>query len=609
MPVVRQCQIVSTEASAVYVVPILGFMPANAQHLQIAPADPDESPVRARMSRILDGSDFPALSKQIIETISALDDDASSLQRLANVVLREYSLTLSVVRTANSVHYRRSGRSIQSATHAMMMLGAKTVRQLASSLLLFENFHRRSPALKELMLQSLLTANHAREVANKLGMEEPEEAHLCGMFRNLGEVLIACHFGEDYARIQTLMHDEGKSETGATKAVLGFGYADLGAEVSRHWGMPDTVVQGMRARASTSVSLSAAVTAFSHDLTVALYDPQHTPDGAGVALEEVIEQHGAKIKLSRDQVREVIAKSLNETRELFSSLHVPSDRQRFKQLSAAARAAIGAAAFDTGEWTAVTPELSEDTALQLRDRLRQELESAADALSGTALSDVLLLALEGALRGGPFDRVIMCILDTDRGRLVARSGLGEGIDVLLPHFDFPMNIRGGPVVTATQQRAPLYLPNDRSMNAIEARWAGTLGVAQFGVFPIVVAGKIVGCLYVDRAMDSAMAAITPDRATLRYVKSLSEIVVTAIAARRRLSATNAAADPKRNTPTGSVPATADVVAQSGADRVALVLQLLQGAPSAQVSQESGVPVAQLEAWRAEVLAAAAARLQ
>ncbi len=526
-------------ARPVYVVPILGVMPANAPHLQIEPVDPEESPVRARMSRILEGSDFPALSKQIIETISALDDDASSLQRLANVVLREYSLTLSVVRTANSVHYRRSGRSIQSATHAMMLLGAKTVRQLASSLLLFENFHRRSPALKELMLQSLLTANHAREVANTLGMEEPEEAHLCGMFRNLGEVLIACHFGEDYARIQTMMHDEGKSETGATKAVLGFAYADLGAEVSRQWGMPDAVVQGMRARASTSVSLSAAVTAFSHDLTVALYGQAHTPDGAGVALETVIEQHGAKIKLSRQQVREVIASALNETRELFASLHVPSDRQRVKQLSEAARSAIGAAARDiaaleTGEWSAVTTATSEDAAVPWRDRLRQELESAADASSGTALSDVLLLALEGALRGGPFDRVMVCILDTDRGRLVARSGLGDGIDVLLTHFDFPMNIRGGPVVTATQQRAPLYLPTDRPMNAIEARWAGTLRVAQFGVFPIVVAGKIVGCVYVDRTMDGEMAAMTPDRATLRYVKSLSEIVVTAIAARRRL---------------------------------------------------------------------------
>ncbi len=587
-------------------------MPANVQHLTVASADPEESPVRARMSRIFEGSDFPALSKQIIETISALDDDASSLQRLANVVLREYSLTLSVVRTANSVHYRRSGRSIQSATHAMMMLGARTVRQLASSLLLFENFHRRSPALKELMLQSLLTANHAREVANKLGLQEPEEAHLCGMFRNLGEVLIACHFGEDYARIQTMMHDEGKSETGATKAVLGFPYADLGAEVSRHWGMPDAVVQGIRARASTSVSLSAAVTAFSHDLTVALYSQDQSPDGAGVALETVIERHSAKIKLSREQVREVIASALNETRELFSSLHIPSDRQRFKQLAESARSAMGVATFDTGEWIATTPASSEDDVLQLRDRLLQELESAADALSGTALGDVLLLALEGALRGGPFDRVIVCILEADRGRLVARSGLGDGIEALLPHFDFPMNIRGGPVVTATQQRAPIYLPNDRAMNAIEARWAGTLRVAQFGVFPIVVAGKIVGCLYVDRAMDGQMAAITPDRATLRYVKSLSDIVVTAIAARRRLSTVNAAAEPARETPVGTVPvavAEPAPTARSGADRVALVLQLLQGASSAVVSQESGVPVAQLEAWRTEVLAAAAARLQ
>ena len=589
-------------------VPILGVMPANVPHLQIDPVDPEESPVRARMSRILEGSDFPALSKQIIETISALDDDASSLQRLANVVLREYSLTLSVVRTANSVHYRRSGRSIQSATHAMMMLGAKTVRQLASSLLLFENFHRRSPALKELMLQSLLTANHAREVANKLGMEEPEEAHLCGMFRNLGEVLIACHFGEDYARIQTMMHDEGKSETGATKAVLGFPYADLGAEVSRHWGMPEAVVQGMRARASTSVSLSAAVTAFSHDLTVALYNQEQTPDAAGVALEAVIERHSAKIKISREHVREVIASALNETRELFSSLHIPSDRMRFKQLSESARSAIGVAAFETGEWAAVTAS-SEDDALQLRDRLRQELESAADASSGTALGDVLLLALEGALRGGPFDRVIVCILDADKGRLVARSGLGEGIEALLPHFDFPMNIRGGPVVTATQQRAPIYLPNDRSMNAIEARWAGTLRVAQFGVFPIVVSGKIVGCLYVDRAMDGEMAAITPDRAALRYVKSLSEIMVTAIAARRRLS-TAVPVEPVRETPKSAVPAAAGVEpVRSGADRVALVLQLLQGASSDAVSKESGVSVVQLEAWRAEVLAAAAARLQ
>ncbi len=46
----------------------------------------DSSPVRARLARILAGRDFPALSQQIADTISALDDNASSMQRLTNLL-------------------------------------------------------------------------------------------------------------------------------------------------------------------------------------------------------------------------------------------------------------------------------------------------------------------------------------------------------------------------------------------------------------------------------------------------------------------------------------------------------------------------------------------
>jgi HD-like signal output (HDOD) protein len=520
-------------------------MRADAHHLQLVPTDFDESPVHALVRRIPPGDNLPALSNGIIEAIAELDDDANSLQRLTNLVLRDYGLTLLVVRTANSAPDLRSGRAIQSATRATMMLGAKTVRQLASSMLLYENFQQRSPALKALIVQSLLTASHAREVAHKVGLQDPEEAHLCGMFSNLGEVLTAFHFAEDYARIQTMIRDEGQSETIAANAVLGCTYADLGAEMSRYWGMPDMVTESMHASASTSTSLSAAVTAFSDDLTGALYGQDQTPDGAGAALDEMLKRNSATIDMSREEVHDVISSALNETRELFSNLNSPGDRQLLERLWELARGAIGGPAHGTGKWEAVTPKPSEVRALQRRDRLREELESAANASSGTALGDVFLMALEGALRGGPVDRVIACILDADTGRLVARSGLGNDIEAVLPHFDFPMDINGGPLVTATQRRAPIYLPNHRPMNAIEARWAGSLRVAQFGVFPLVVSGTIVGCLYVDRVTDGAMAAITPDGATLHYVKSLSDILVTAIAARRRLS-TAAPVEPARS---------------------------------------------------------------
>jgi HD-like signal output (HDOD) protein len=486
----------------------------------------DLPPVRARLARILDGTEFPALSRQIIDTLSALDDDANSLQRLANVVLREYSLTLSVVKTANSVHYRRGAHPIQSATHAMMMLGARTVRQLAGSLLLFENYARKSPELKELMLLSLLTANHARATATRLRLQDPEEAHLCGMFRNLGEVLIAGHFPEDYQRIRALMRDDGRSEAVATKIVLGFAYTDLGVEVSRHWGLPDTVVQGMKARAAASASIMAAVTAFSHDLTQALYTNDASPAELAAAVDAVMTTHGAKIQLTREQIGGIVTDALEETRELFVNPSIATDRLRFRQLAGTARSAIGESvtAHDhEGESTApVRHEMS------LRARLRAELEEMVDPSSGASIGTVLLQALEAIMRGGPFDRVLACFLTSDRTRLIARTGLGDNVDALIAQFDFPVSVRGGPVVTLTQGRQTTYLPADRGFTPPEVRWVQQMQIPQFGVLPLIVLGKPVGCLYCDRLGDAAV----PDRATVRFAKSIADLVVDAIGRRR-----------------------------------------------------------------------------
>jgi HD-like signal output (HDOD) protein len=480
--------------------------------------------VQLRLRRILDGADFPALSKQIVETISALDDDAASLQRLANRVLNEYSLTLGVMKTANSALYRRSGRPIQGATHAMMMLGARTVRQIASGLILFENYARKSPALKELMLLSLLTANHARATATQLGLLEPEEAHLCGMFRNLGEVLVAGHFPEDYARIQALIANDGRGEVAAAKMVLGFPFADLGVEVSRHWGLPEVVAQGIRARPAAVASRTASVTAFSHDLTHALYRIDADDAAVRAAVEKVLEDHKRHVRLTREQVGTVVTAALQETRELFVSPQVATDRMRARQLAQRARAALGEHVTASEDDT--RPARVSHTSL--RAQLRQELEERIAPTSGVGVGEVVLLAIETVLRAGPFDRVLACFLSSDKSQLTARTGLGPEIETLMAHFDFPVSARGGPIVMLTQQRAPTYLPTDRSFTSVESRWARALGVRQFGVFPIIVRGKLVGCLYCDRTGETE----PPDRATVRYVTGVVELLVEAIDKRR-----------------------------------------------------------------------------
>ena len=561
------------------------------------------SPVRARLERILAGRDFPALSEQIGDTIAALEDNASSLQRLTNIVLREYSLTLSVVRTANSAHYRRADRQIQSVTRAMMLLGARTVRQLASSLLLFENYRKHSAGLKELMLLSLLTANHARAIALRIGFADPEEAHLCGMCRNLGEVLVACHFPVDYARIHTLVRERKHHESSAALAVLGFRYEDLGQELCRHWGMPDAVTQALQSRASKATSQVGFITAFAHELTTVMYRRDTDDGNARKDLEAVVARHATRVRLSRAQVGEVVALALEETREVFLTADVRVDALRMKQLSEAACTALGVTALGNAVWDETQDTTSSEELAPLRCRLRLDLESKIDPASGSDIGQVLLLALEGSLRGAPFDRVVACVLSPDRSRLRARSGLGLGMELLLAEFDFAMTPQGGAIPAALLQGKAVYLPGDRAMTTNEQRLAGKLAIGQFGIFPIIAEDKIIGCIYGDRAVREPL----PDAAALEHVQALTALVVRAIELRCSTPTVSTTHTPPRSSDSAELSAS-QLAALPPESKATLVMRLLQGETLATVSASSGVPAPTLEAWRTEFLAGAIARL-
>jgi HD-like signal output (HDOD) protein len=149
-------------------------------------------PLDVAVARVQSAEDFPALAGRMQQLMNVLGDEDASAQTLANVVLLDYSLTLKLLQRANSYHFNRSGIPIVSVTQAILMLGAHTVRDLASSIVVFEHFQRRSPCLRQVLMLSLLTASHAREVADRRSvMVKPEEAYVYGLFRNLGEVLVA----------------------------------------------------------------------------------------------------------------------------------------------------------------------------------------------------------------------------------------------------------------------------------------------------------------------------------------------------------------------------------------------------------------------------------
>jgi HD-like signal output (HDOD) protein len=475
------------------------------------------------MKRIARKPDFPAFSEHIQWIMRSLNEE-DSFEALTNYILEDFSVSLNVLQTANSALYNRSGRSITSLSHAVALLGSEAVRNIAGSLALLRHYTKADNGLRELLLLSQLTAHHAGAAADVVRYPRREEAHLCGMFRNLGEVLVAFYFHGDYTKILALL-DGGRQEKTACGDVCGFAFEDLGQAVARHWNIPEQVGTCMRSvplpgvRARTQEQVLTAIAAFSHQITNAAYrlDPQR----ASLTPQQVMTRFGPVLGMAAQEMRKVMADALERTKATFAAVNIPIHHLRLQhQLDAAVAGSADLAPEPAGPLPAqAEPPRSEALA---------DLVANAEAVIGgdrsLGVGQSLLMTLEAGLRGAHFDRALFCLVDADRSHVLARLALGPHVEEIQPRFRFPLSLRGGPVAAALIRKQEVIIDD------VEKVWGQSpfytlTGAGACAILPVVIDEVPVGCLYFDRKSREPAASGAFLMDDLRRLQALAATVI------------------------------------------------------------------------------------
>jgi HD-like signal output (HDOD) protein len=427
------------------------------------------------------------------------------------------------------MYYNRSGRKIATVTHAVALLGLDAIRDIAGGMLLFRHFQGKSAGLRQLMLLSLLSASHARVTATRVEFPRIEEAYLCGMFRNLGEVLTAGYLPRKHAAVLARMRKASGGEHAACLQVLHCSYEDLGRAAARHWRMPEQVWQCMQAepsspRRSTQQDFDTlvAVTAFSHELTEAVHR-RDVPAQKG-RLDYLLTKHGPRLSLSRSDIQKIADIAIDETKATFDLLKIRLDDLRLRKQAAEALRLL--ADSDGGEFDDEFEEGESRPAL-LR-RLVDEVEGVLRSGDVGDLTRFLLMVLEAVYRGVGAKRVVFALRTPDHQNMVGRLGLGEDIDRYLSDFSFPLSIRSGPVAVAMLGRQPLFVHDDRYS---DTAFCEVTRAKSFGILPLVVDGLSVGCLFLERKQDDAGPL---DEKIVEQLARLQDISAEGIRRMRRL---------------------------------------------------------------------------
>jgi putative nucleotidyltransferase with HDIG domain len=228
--------------------------PENTQSPDPTPAAPapvvaGECPEGADLVRVLDRIDgLPALPEFVTRMLNMADDPDVSSRDIARMVSDDQAMAAAVLRLVNAPFYGL-GRPISSIQHAVLLLGQRTVRNLALSAVLVKSFGEASRDRRfdrvRLWRHTVACAAGARLLAQRFGTQDPEEAFLAGLVHDMGIVVFDQFFHDGFRRVADLVTGMGTPLVEAEREIFGRDHAFVGRQLARRWNFPVPVIEAI----------------------------------------------------------------------------------------------------------------------------------------------------------------------------------------------------------------------------------------------------------------------------------------------------------------------------------------------------------------------------
>lgn len=191
---------------------------------------------------------LPTLPEVIARIMSMVDDPRISAQRIGEVVGQDQSMVATILKVVNSPFYGLSSR-VTSIQHAVVLLGFRSIRNMALSAVLVRTFGESSRDHRfdrtRLWRHTVATAVGARLLGEMFRTCDPEEAFLTGLIHDMGIVILDQYFHEEFRRVLDRVTLEGKTLREAEREVFGHDHAAVGMYLAKKWNFPAAVVEAI----------------------------------------------------------------------------------------------------------------------------------------------------------------------------------------------------------------------------------------------------------------------------------------------------------------------------------------------------------------------------
>ena len=205
-------------------------------------------------------SEIFVLSDSFVRIKELIDDEASTIDDIADVILLDPALSATILKLANSSFFNYPGK-IDTISKAVLVLGITEVYNLVIAYFTtkaFKSIKADPKFLEEFWEQSVDCALIVKFLGTKLRIPNAERLFILGLLHNLGELVIQQFAEDDFIKLQT--PNSAQMPWEQQRQVLGFTYADCTGELLKLWQLPYSLVEPIRFQNETDFTHATAET-------------------------------------------------------------------------------------------------------------------------------------------------------------------------------------------------------------------------------------------------------------------------------------------------------------------------------------------------------------
>lgn len=505
--------------------------------------------------------DMPGFARAISAILGAMRGEEEHQFDMAQTVLTDPVMTQKVLRLANSSMYSAFGQHINTVSKAILVLGTDAIGHLALGLKLIEELSASSSesspdstVAHAEMEKAVLAGMVAQQVAVGAGSRDPEQAVVCSMLHSLGRMMVTFYMPEAWQRLQS--HFGAGGENDAAPVVLGLSLEQIGRAAAEHWGLPRSLIDGMRRvepgepgtdgkpgqhgrsavghaaaghataghaaqghAALTRGDWLAALSTMSSECAESLW---HDNTEGAARVRELAGRFAPMLGIAADSILAAVEKArIVACADLtLAPLSKPAER-RARALASTRKRAEGNRILSSG----------------VADMRAHQ----ADASPGQMMS----MALDTVFQGLSFTRAVAFLRNRRDGNYSAKMSFGEGVRELLPSMVFDDAYEPNVFHAALTSDRVIFIENARDPKfaaKLPQWWKATLSEARsFVLLPLCTNGQGTGFIYGD--WDDSFPAIALTAAEFNLLNDVRALVVRSVERRRQVELVGASGRP------------------------------------------------------------------